>query len=201
VAGVIVNAQKRQQARHRPGPQDPWLNEVAVALRDLGLIEQARNTGGQLGGVPLEGDIGLQDDRFAVYVNLFATDELARQAEIGLRANPMIQNAISNGRTAVRTDGRVVYVGTGRGYAVDDFRLDEVIRLVGPINVPLPRRPISDAPQSLPGAAHASPTVAQLGATVPDALGQLAKLGELHLAKVLTDAEFEAKKAELLRRI
>jgi hypothetical protein len=35
----------------------------------------------------------------------------------------------------------------------------------------------------------------------PDVLDQLARLGELHSAGVLTDAEFTAKKAELLRRI
>jgi hypothetical protein len=39
-----------------------------------------------------------QDNRFAVFVNLFATNELARQAEIELRANPKIQNAITKGQ-------------------------------------------------------------------------------------------------------
>jgi hypothetical protein len=141
VAGAIVNAQKRQQARYRPAPQDPWVNEVTVALADLGLIEQARNTGAQLGGVPLGGDIGLQDKTFVVFVKVFATNELARQAETGLRANAKIHNAILRGRTAVRSDGRVLYVANGRGHAVDDFRLDDVVRLVGPINVPSPDPP------------------------------------------------------------
>ena len=193
-------ARPRELARHMPGPRDPWLNEVAVALADLGLTERARNTGPQLGGAPLEGDIGLHDDRFAVFVNLFATNELARQAEMGLRANPRIQNAMSKGHTVVKTDGRIVYVATGRGHVVDDFRLDEVIRLVGPISVPPPRQTVSAATPSAAGA-HNAPSVAQLGATVPDPLGQLTKLGDLHRAKVLTDGEFEAKKAEVLRRI
>jgi hypothetical protein len=35
----------------------------------------------------------------------------------------------------------------------------------------------------------------------PDALEALRKLGELRASGVLTEAEFEAKKAELLRRV
>ena len=34
-----------------------------------------------------------------------------------------------------------------------------------------------------------------------DAVGQIRKLGELHDAGIFTDAEFEAKKAELLSRM
>ncbi len=42
----------------------------------------------------------------------------------------------------------------------------------------------------------AAPTV-----PVPDVTEQLRKLGELHAAGILTDAEFSAKKAELLDRL
>ena len=56
-AGALVaRSRQREQSSCRPGPRDPWLNEVAVALADLELTEQACNTGTQLGGVPLEGD-------------------------------------------------------------------------------------------------------------------------------------------------
>jgi len=202
IAIVLVGAaRQRELARHTAGPRDPWLNEVAVALADLGLTERARNTGAHLGGAPLEGDIGLHDARFSVFVNLFATNELARQAEVGLRANPKIQNAISKGHTAVRHDGRVVYVATAPGYAVDDFRLDEVIRTVAPIDVPPPRQPLPAAPLPTSGEADPRPSAAHVGMVPPDALEQLRTLSELHRASVLTDAEFEAKKAELLRRI
>jgi hypothetical protein len=133
VAGALMaRTRQHDQSRPRPGPRDPWLNEVAVALADLELTEQARNTGTQLGGVPLEGDIGLEASGFSVFVNLFATNELARQAEIGLRANPKVRGAVSKGHSAVRTVGRVVYVANGRGGVVDDFRLDEVIHCGGP---------------------------------------------------------------------
>ena len=82
-----------------------------------------------------------------------------------------------------------MFVANGRGGVVDEFRLDEVVRVVGRIAVPPPLRP---APaDSRPAAATPD----------PDVLEQLRKLGELRNAGVLTDAEFEAKKAELLGRI
>jgi hypothetical protein len=190
IAVAIIRArQKRELARHRPGPRDPWLNEVAVALSDLGLSEVARNTGAELAGAPMDGDIGLQADRFLVYVNLFSDQRLARQAELGLRAKPEVRAAIDKGRTAIATAGRIVFVANGRGGAVDEFRLDEAVRVVGGIPVPAP---LQTAPA---GARPVAP------APSPDALEQLRKLGDLRKAGVLTDAEFEAKKAELLGRI
>ena len=132
VVAAISNARtQRKKAAHKPGPRDPWLNEVAVALADLGLKEIARNTGAQLGGAPIDGDIGLQAERFLVYVTLFSDQRLARQAELGLRAKPEVRDAIAKGATAVRTADRVVFVANGRGSVVDEFRLDEVVRVVG----------------------------------------------------------------------
>ena len=143
---AISNAKtQRKKAAHKPGPRDPWLNEVAVALADLGLKEIARNTGAQLGGEPIDGDIGLQADRFLVYVSLFSDQRLARQAELGLRAKPEVRNAIANGATAVRTAGRIVFVANGRGSVVDEFRLDEVARVVARMAVPPPLMPASPA--------------------------------------------------------
>ena len=164
---------------------------MAVALADLGLREIARNTGAELGGAPMDGDIGLQAERFLVYVNLFSDQRLARQAELGLRAKPEVRAAVANGRTAIRTAGRIVFVANGRGGVVDEFRLDEVVRVVGRIAVPPPLRP---APAALTARAAAP-------RRSPDVLEQLRKLGDLRTAGVLTDAEFEAKKAELLDRI
>lgn len=204
VIAVAVNSQKRakelEEQRRRPGPRDPWLNEVAVALADLGLTEIARNTGGQLGGVPLEGDIGLQDDRLLVYVNLFSAAERARQAELGLTAKPEIRDAIARGATVLRADTRVLCVANGRGGIVDEFKLEEVIRTVSkvelppPLEAPAPIRPARHAP----AAATSAP---QLSTASSDALEQIRKLGELRAAGVLTEAEFELKKAELLRRV
>jgi hypothetical protein len=191
IAVAIIRArQKRELARHQPGAQDPWLNEVAVALSDLGLREVARNTGAELGGAPMDGDIGLQADHFLVYVNLFSDQRLTRQAELGLRAKPEVRTAVVNGRTALKTAGRVLFVANGRGGVVDEFRLDEVTRVVGSIPVPPSVHP-----------APADSRLTPVAAPSADVLEQLRKLGELRKAGVLTDAEFEAKKAELLGRI
>jgi hypothetical protein len=187
---AISNANtQRRKAAHQPGPRDPWLNEVAVALADLGLKEIARNTGAQLGGAPIDGDIGLQAERFLVYITLLSDQRLARQAELGLRAKPEVRDAIAKGATAVRTADRVVFVANGRGTVADEFRLDEVVRVVGRMAVPPPVQPALAA--SRPGQPPPD----------PDVLEQLRKLGDLRKAGVLTDAEFEAKKAELLDRL
>jgi hypothetical protein len=200
VAAMVRSSQEREKARHRAGPRDPWLNEVAVALADLGLKEFARNTGAQLGGVPIDGDIGLKAERLKVCVTLFSDQPRARQADLGLRAKPEVRDAMSKGTTAIITAGRVLYVANGRGGVVDEFRLDEVVRVVGRLAVPPPLAPVSPA-----AVGHTS---AGLPGHVPvalpldhDVLEQLRKLGELRSAGVLTDAEFEAKKAELLVRI
>jgi hypothetical protein len=191
IAVAVVRArQKRELARHRPGPRDPWLNEVAVALSDLGLGEEvARNTGAELAGAPMDGDIGVQADRFLVYVNLFSNQRLARQAELGLRAKSELRAAVEKGRTAITTSGRIVFVANGRGGAVDEFRLDEVVRVVGRIAVPPPLK------------LGQTPSEARSRAADPDVLEQLRKVGDLRKTGVLTDAEFEAMKAELLARI
>ena len=191
VAAISNAKTKRKKAAHKPGPSDPWLNEVAVALADLGLKEIARNTGAQLGGSPIDGDIGLQAERFLVHVTLLSDQRLARQAELGLRAKPEVRDAIAKGATAVRTQDRVVFVANGRGSVVDEFRLDEVVRVVGRMAVPPPLHP--GLPASRSAAAPPAPS--------PDVLEQLRKLGELRTAGVLTDDEFEAKKSELLGRL
>jgi hypothetical protein len=204
VAAAIRASNEREKARHRVGPRDPWLNAVAVALADLGLVEFARNTGKQLGGAPIEGDIGLQDDKFQVYVTLFADGASARQAELGLRAKPNVRDAASRGASAIRTDGRVVYVANGRGGALDEFRLDDVVRVVGALPVPAPLATLAFRPP-IPQAAGAAAAPVSGGSVSTsrgeDVLAQLRTLAQLRAEGVITEHEFEAKKADLLDRI
>lgn len=208
--------QRRQEeaARHRPGPRDPWLNEIAVALADFEFTEFARNTGTQLAGIPLEGDIRLDAPRFSVVISLFPSAELARQAEIALRARPEVRGSIADGRSMVRAEDRVLYSANGLGGVVDESRLDEVVEVVKHIPIGLPRVPpaaglgpgLSPMPANTWRAStpHAMPVVAASQgspASGADILDQIKRLAELRDAGALTDAEFEAKKAELLRRL
>jgi Short C-terminal domain len=177
---------------------------LAIALAELGLTETARNTGTEVGGVAIEGDIGLEDDKFAVHVTLFGNGEQAHHAELGLRANPSTRSATSRGLSAVKTVGRVVYVANGRGSVMDEFRVDEVVHTVGGIALPSPLNIADDAPnrtKATSGTRPSTPSFAQVSRPSPDTLEQLRKLGELRATGVLSNAEFEAKKAELLRRI
>ena len=67
---------------------------------------------------------------------------------------------------------------------------------------PLPRLSATagrSAPQ-VPGP-ESRASAAQLGTAQPDTLEQLRKLGELRDQGWVTQAEFDAKKAELLRRV
>ena len=204
VVGLIANSQQKQKAkeaaRQRPGPRDPWLNEIAVALGELGLTEVARNTGSQLGGAPMEGDIGLQEDKLLVYVNLFANQELARQAAIGLRAQANIRNAVANGQTTLTPLGPLLLVANGRRVVVDEYRMNEVEHAVAAVPLPpaLKRPPVPPPVSSTAPSASISDAESLAGS---DPLDQIRKLAELRDAGVLTEAEFEAKKAELLRRV
>jgi hypothetical protein len=209
IGGLSYRAKQKQQkeelARHRPGPRDPWLNEIAVALAEFGFTEYARNTGSQVTGVPIEGDIRLDAERFSVIITLLTTAELAHQAEIGLRAKPQVRAAIADGKTIVSAEDRMLYVANGRGGYVDEQGLNEVQQLVCAIPVGLARQPVApSAPAPRPDARPKPPPprpAPQAHQTSGDVLDQIKRMAELRDSGVLSAVEFEAKKAELLRRL
>jgi hypothetical protein len=91
----------------------------------------------------MRSDIRLEDAGFVVVVTLFDEPEQAHRAELGLRASPQVAAALAENKSAVRTVGRVVYVGNSRGRPVDVERFEEVVRLVGAVALPpLPRVPL-----------------------------------------------------------
>lgn len=201
VARAARDRKRPKPVRSKPGPRDPWLNEVGIALADLGLTEFARNTGELLGGVPIDGDIGVEAKDFRVYVTLFSDQPSARNAERGLRAKPPVRSAIANGTTAILATGRVVFVAHRRGGVVDEFRLDEVVRVAGRIPLPPALRAAAPIPRGAAPATPAPAGPARGRAADPDALEQLRRLGELRAAGIVSAPEFEAKKAELLARV
>ncbi len=117
---------------------DRWFNEIAVELADLGLTERARNTGSVLARVPIEGDIALDGPTLFVVVNVFATDELARDGEMALGAKPEIRAAVEGGRSVLRRAERLLYIANGRGRVVDEPLLEDVMLAVGKIGAPEP---------------------------------------------------------------
>ncbi len=204
-----------EKLRHKPGPRDPWLDEVVVRLAEFEFTEFARNTGPDVAGVPIEGDVRLDAPRFSVVISLLASADLARQADFALRAKPEIRGAITQGRLLVRPEGRILYTADGHGGPVDEYRLNEVVQIVGGIAIG-PPRPAGRALPAAPASSAVDRDAVSLGrpqasaADVPgsgsqntsgDVLDQVQRLAMLRDSGVLTEAEFEEKKAELLRRL
>jgi hypothetical protein len=207
---------EEERLRHRRGPRDPWLDEVVVSLAEFGFSEYGRNTGSQVAGVPIEGDVRLDAPRFSVVVTLCATPELARQAELALRAKPEVRSAMEAGKLLVRSEGRILYTANGRGGVVDESRLDEVAQIVGGISIGPPRpevptpkvgpgsspaRTVAPKPLARPQAQPVSVASSQGLRQTEDVLAQIQRLAALRDSGILTELEFQEKKAELLRRL
>ncbi len=206
---------EQEKLRHRPGPRDPWLDEVVVTLAEFEFSEFARNTGSQVAGVPIEGDVRLDAPRFSVVITLLATAELARQADLALRAKPEVRSAIADGKLLIRTEGRILYTANGRGGPVDEARLNEVAQIVGSIAIGPPRagpptisaRPAPSPAGSAVSQAPARPQAPPVSVPAPgthvtgDLLERIQRLAKLRDSGALSESEFQEKKAELLRRL
>jgi hypothetical protein len=213
IAGIgvsIYRSKQKEKSRHRPGPRDPWLNEVVVAAAEFGYTEFARNTGTVLCGVPLEGDLILRGHGSQITLDVFSTDELVHQAQTALLAREDHRRAVTDGKLVLSSKGHLLYQARGLGgRVVDESRLAEITQIVGnlpppgPLVEPLPpRTTASPAPTgTIPKPAQLRSPVQYAAEPRADVLDQLNRLGVLHTSGVLTDREFEAKKEELLRRL
>jgi hypothetical protein len=213
--------QRKQLARHQPGPSDPWLNEVVVAVSDLDFNECERNVTDLYFGVPTEGYVELRKQRVIVDVVLFANQIKARNSEMAMRTEPTVRSELSREMAALHNGGRVLIVARTKMGAIDEYDFGEIIRLVGEIPLPPPMavgRPV--AYRSATSAMASGPAPRTVTATLPrpaltppaapapppaqrdqDAIDQLERLGRLRTSGVLTEAEFQSKKTELLQRI
>ncbi|WP_246097457.1 SHOCT domain-containing protein [Streptomyces botrytidirepellens] len=133
----------------------------------------------------------LTNQRLMFVKSTFSGNELSvlRLAEIRAVAG---KQKITQGVLQVETlRGLVVEFGGLKGE--DLARLDEALRLaLGSLGRAAPPPVPAPAPVPAPPSAPAVPQ---------DILDQIAKLGELHAAGVLTSAEFEQKKRQLLDRL
>jgi hypothetical protein len=215
--GLAIRRHQRnkQLARRQPGPCDPWLNEVVVAVADLDFEERERNFTDVYFGIPLEGYVELRKQRLTVDVVLFSNQVQARNAEMAMRAESTIRNEIGREMAAIHNGGRVLIVARTKMGSVDEYDFGEIVRLVGEIPLPPPlstarpityravtgdRRPVDPTGPRTTTAMLPRPALPPV-ARDQDAIDQLHRLGRLHASGVLTDEEFQAKKAELLQRI
>jgi Short C-terminal domain len=212
---AIRRHQRRKQlARHQPGPCDPWLNEVVVAVSHLDFNECERNVTDVYFGVPVDGYVELNKQRVTVDVVLFGSQIQTRHAEMAMRTQSTIRSELSRDMAALHNGGRVLIVARTKMGAIDEYDFGEIVRLVGEIPLPPPivtgRAVAYRSPAGAIAAGTGPRTVtATLSRpalrTAPvrdqDAIDQLERLGRLRASGVLTDAEFQAKKTELLQRI
>jgi Short C-terminal domain len=215
--GLAVRRRQRNKelARHQPGPRDPWLNEVVVAVADLDFSERERNYTDVYFGIPIEGYVELHKQRLTVDVVLFANQILARNAEMAMRAESTIRSELGREMAALHNGGRVLIVARTKMGSVDEYDFAEIVRLVGEIPLPPPlllAHPVTYRTPSTVMGAGAGPRTTTARPPRPalpsapvardqDAIDQLERLGRLRATGVLTEAEFQAKKAELLQRI
>lgn len=185
------NERKNQLPAPQPGEADPWLNRIALRLSSQGYAEQTRNTGPALEGIPLQGDLVLEGNGLQMFVNVFADDYAAGHAASKLRAKPEVQQAMTVGQSAVLSEGRTVLVAKPLGGPIDPTRIESVISMVANVS---PKDASEIRSPELPPPSPELPTQA-------DALEQLQRLGDLRDKNIITEDEFNAKKAELLKRL
>jgi hypothetical protein len=206
---------RKQLARHQPGPADPWLNEVVVAVSDLDFDERERNVTDQYFGVPTEGYVELRKQRVTVDVVLFANQMQTRNAEMAMRTESTVRSELSREMAALHNGGRVLIVARTKMGAIDEYDFGEIVRLVSEIPLP-PAMTVGRAvayrsattamaPRTGPGTVTATLPRPELrpapAARHHDAIDQLERLARLRATGALTDAEFQSKKTELLQRI
>jgi hypothetical protein len=187
---VVARRKSTKQALRRPGRFDAWLNEVSVASADLGLTEYSRNQLPKVAGVAACADITLRTRRLEVRAALFPDARSAHEAEIALRADERTREAVRCGRRALVTRDRVMFDASGRRCAVDEFLLDEVVRVVDRLPVSGPRLTGVGAAAT---AVHPEPR--------GDMLRQIRELAALRDAGTITEAEFNENKTSLLKRL
>jgi hypothetical protein len=177
-----------------------WSREAASTLAALGFREQARNTGKQLGGVPMRGDVELGNGEARCWLNVFEDRDRAAEAEQTLRAKKDIARAIKSGASDFRCVGPVLVAGNAPRGRLSAELFSSVIEEVETLDAP--RQPAAADEQAEPvplsPADDLEPVVESRTPGQHDPLEQLRKLGELRDAGILTNEEFEQKKANLL---
>jgi Short C-terminal domain len=139
----------------------------------------------------MQGDIAFDAGGYRLFVNIFATPQNATHAAANLQAKSDVQQAVATGHSVIRTLGPVLFLGAGGNRQVSMEAFQRAVQAVEPAALPV------QAQGSEPSNKEERPSAAPQA----DVLEQLRKLGELRDSGVISPEEFEAKKAELLKRV
>ncbi len=196
--------QNRKRAGRVPPPTtgivDPWIDQVRHQVAALGFTEQTRNTGALLGGVPLLGDGAFVCGSTQIWANLFSTSQQAEAAAITLRDQQNFREGMANGYAQIQVQGRVLYTAFGQGQPLASDSLHSFIAAAAASPPPGSTEPSQTALHAAESSTSTAEPGSVSGSSIP-ITQQLRELGELRDRGVLTEAEFQAKKAELLKRM
>lgn len=174
-----------------------YLTSASHVFEPLGWHETRRMTGSQLGGVPVIGDIEMVDDRNnRLWVTILSDASSAEMCKQNLLGTRDFARAVRSGITRMATSDAILLVAKGQGIGrMADETFDELLRAIEAVPIPeLHENPVGAEP--MPPAETAGQVEGK-----DDVLDAISKLAALHEAGVLTDEEFNNKKAELLARI
>jgi hypothetical protein len=184
--------QKQKLPAPGPGPLDSWLNRIAILLTDQGYVEQTRNTGQQLEGSPLRGDLVVEGHGMRLFVNAMHDADAATQTANRLRAKPDFQRGLGRQTVDVQTRGQLLLIARSQSGVLDQAQVSSALDAVAEIP-PEGGRSLEAETVSAPDPAPAT--------SRDDVFENIEKLAALRDSGVITAEEFEAKKAELLKRL
>jgi hypothetical protein len=174
---------------------DPWLSAVGMALMALGYVGAKKSTGADFGGVQSDADvIASTYAGSVVHVALFSTTEVRERAGELLANDPRYQKGSRSGAMEARVRGRVVLIADGQGKPLPPGAAERALAAVSRLAI--------KPPGSTPNVTSSPRDTADAPSSEAEShIEQIRKLGELKDAGILSEAEFEAKKTDLLGRI
>jgi hypothetical protein len=144
----------------KPGPQDPWLNQVADKARALGIHEIDRNYAGtQVEGIPILGSVALEGNGHVFELQVFATSALAAQAVEKNRSTPLpdVRTNLDSGAATIEQVGQLMLFATSLDGPCDIGEFNKVAELID--TMPAPEVPDDQE----------TPAVDEIEATIPGA--------------------------------
>jgi Short C-terminal domain len=194
--GLWYRSQKKKELpAPKMGAQDPWLNRIAIRLSDQGYAEQTRNTGQQLSGSPLSGDLVMDGHGMRLFVNVMSDEDAAIQTANKLRVKPDFQKGAARKTVEILTKGQLVFIARSQRGVLDSTSVHGAVQSVAEI------LPAKRDPKTLEAKTGSLAKPGAMPKPQQDVFADIQKLAALRDSGAITEKEFEAKKAELLNRL